>query len=502
MNWPYEPGYQPESFDYMVESDESIIREPSRKDLVIGPMEYTFSLDKTSEYFEEMRKMSLLEKKIIFYRNYLPYTQIVPSCLNMSQLMAVMNSLYMYDLCDEDRVEEYALAWRAEVKNPVSTDFHDVHFLGLAEGRILTEEENEDLYLLNDYFHEGKSGLFKKKLAKLKESLGEIPYLEYMGMLKPRADYQKISKAKLSEALRKYPDFVLFRLEMGFLELEARIKKNKKCELLRFEDYFPEGHRVHVRELLKFQALKIFTIIYKGDLEAADALLENLDQLGLDPEAKNVHLNFVNETKIEMLHQYFSKEQEVPYEVYQLKVELLGIQPRIWRRILVGDNIGLEELHNILQITMGWTDSHLHAFIRENVRFESYDPDNENWWEMAQIDYSGFKVRDLIERKGQQLKYEYDFGDGWKHLLTLEKIEYYKPGIQLPTCLEGEHKCPPEDVGSTTGYRKLLRILANPDHPEYKDYLNWVGGSFDPEEFDPEKINQYLANPELWEDSL
>jgi len=48
--------------------------------------------------------------------------------------------------------------------------------------------------------------------------------------------------------------------------------------------------------------------------------------------------------------------------IYQLKVILLGISPMIWRRLLVYRESTIADLHHILQITMGWTDTHLHRF--------------------------------------------------------------------------------------------------------------------------------------------
>ena len=49
--------------------------------------------------------------------------------------------------------------------------------------------------------------------------------------------------------------------------------------------------------------------------------------------------------------------------VYQLKVTLQGIQPPIWRRILIASTENLEDLHFTLQVVMGWTNSHLHEFM-------------------------------------------------------------------------------------------------------------------------------------------
>jgi hypothetical protein len=50
-------------------------------------------------------------------------------------------------------------------------------------------------------------------------------------------------------------------------------------------------------------------------------------------------------------------------QVYQIKVTLKGSKPPIWRRLLVSPATRLDELHVILQLAMGWTDSHLHHFV-------------------------------------------------------------------------------------------------------------------------------------------
>ena len=50
----------------------------------------------------------------------------------------------------------------------------------------------------------------------------------------------------------------------------------------------------------------------------------------------------------------------VSQSIYQIKVTLNDSKPRIWRRVLAPDTITLHQLHTILQIVMGWTNSHLH----------------------------------------------------------------------------------------------------------------------------------------------
>ena len=41
----------------------------------------------------------------------------------------------------------------------------------------------------------------------------------------------------------------------------------------------------------------------------------------------------------------------------------MQVRPAVWRILLVPDTITLSQLHRILQIVMGWEDSHLHRFV-------------------------------------------------------------------------------------------------------------------------------------------
>ena len=52
------------------------------------------------------------------------------------------------------------------------------------------------------------------------------------------------------------------------------------------------------------------------------------------------------------------------FPIYELKITLCGSNPAIWRRVQVPGGIKLNRLHDVLQVVMGWTDSHLHQFRR------------------------------------------------------------------------------------------------------------------------------------------
>jgi hypothetical protein len=174
-----------------------------------------------------------------------------------------------------------------------------------------------------------------------------------------------------------------------------------------------------------------------------------------------------------------------PRTISQLKVTLQGIRPPVWRRILVQSDVTLAQLHIILQMVLGWTDSHLHQFVANGLSYGVCSPDDE--WEV--IDEKKVRLNRLLRAPGDRMLYEYDFGDGWEHLIVLEKVEAALPNGKYPMVLAGRRARPPEDVGGTWGYEEFLKAIGDPNHPEHESYLEWCGGSFDPEKFDTLEIN-------------
>ena len=123
-----------------------------------------------------------------------------------------------------------------------------------------------------------------------------------------------------------------------------------------------------------------------------------------------------------------------------------------------------------------------------------------DWSELPNIDYKKEKTRvsDLISGEGESLTYEYDFGDSWNHDILLEKILPVDTTAKFPVCLDGKRNGPPEDCGGVWGYTQLLEILNNPEHEEYKSYMDWLGGKFDPDYFNIDRVNAILQRLRLF----
>lgn len=177
--------------------------------------------------------------------------------------------------------------------------------------------------------------------------------------------------------------------------------------------------------------------------------------------------------------------------LYQLKVSLVGITPLIFRRVLVCEDTHLSTLHTIIQIVMGWGNSHQHEFLCAGTRYSDcgLEPQQAAVYVLPE---SEARLCDVAPAVKSSLRYHYDFGDGWMHKIVVEKKCAAASSVFTPLCLGGARACPPEDCGGPWGYERLLHLLANQAHCDHAEALERVGGRFDAEVFDIETINREL----------
>jgi hypothetical protein len=170
--------------------------------------------------------------------------------------------------------------------------------------------------------------------------------------------------------------------------------------------------------------------------------------------------------------------------VYQIKVTLMGTDPPVWRRLSVPADLSLGELHQVIQVAMGWENAHLHQFTVQGTSYS--DPDHGP--ERAR-DEDRWRLNRLAE-VGDTFHYEYDFGDSWQHEVLVEKAD--RVGVAGVRCLDGARACPPEDCGGVWGYQELLEIIGDPKHPERSERMEWLGENFDPDAFSVAEVNAWF----------
>lgn len=178
--------------------------------------------------------------------------------------------------------------------------------------------------------------------------------------------------------------------------------------------------------------------------------------------------------------------------ILQLKIGLLGVsKPPVWRRVLVPATMRLSRLHDVIQVSLGWTDSHLHAFDAGGAVYGPPDP------ELDHHDERRVSIGDVLGGPRDRMRYIYDFGDYWQHDVVVEKVREADAGTRYPVCLTGKGRCPPEDCGGIWGYAELRETIADPTHTEHADMLDWLGidsiEEFDPHAFDADEVNVLLG---------
>ena len=199
---------------------------------------------------------------------------------------------------------------------------------------------------------------------------------------------------------------------------------------------------------------------------------------------------------------------------YRIKIALKDTEPLIWRGVIVPAEITFKRLHDVIQFSMGWDDRYLYDFNikEENLRI-TIDEEAIAEYELyskkkltKKNDPYGYISRMLeitpklcskvkIDKylcEYRNIEYVYDFGDYWKHDITLEEVvEDYEYGY--PTCIAGEGACPPEDVGGIPGYIAFLEAINDKNHPEHEKLKEWAGPYYK-YTFDIKRTNTFMED--------
>jgi hypothetical protein len=173
-------------------------------------------------------------------------------------------------------------------------------------------------------------------------------------------------------------------------------------------------------------------------------------------------------------------------QIYQLRIDLVGTEPPVWRRVLVPAGYTLDRVSRTIQLAFGWQGVHLHSFEIGGRQFGEPDPLGE----LELQDELDVRL-DSVAAAGARFSYVYDFGDWWEHEITVENVVPAHPDDRHPTCVAGDRAGPPEDVGGPEGYAEILAILSNPDRPDGTGVREWLT-DFDPNRFEPGRISALL----------
>jgi Plasmid pRiA4b ORF-3-like protein len=188
--------------------------------------------------------------------------------------------------------------------------------------------------------------------------------------------------------------------------------------------------------------------------------------------------------------------------VYQLRIRLDCISPLIWRRLLVTSDTTIAELHAIIQIAFGWSDSHLHQFVIHGKHYGiAY---------LGRVSFADnpdqVRLADFRLRIGERIWYEYNFHIPWRHEIRVEQIGTSAPGQRYPVCVAGARAAPPEECAGSRAFlalrqhyhplhviEHLLALIDDPDaHHDPYDELRTLQYWVDVNHCDRSAINRQL----------
>ena len=174
---------------------------------------------------------------------------------------------------------------------------------------------------------------------------------------------------------------------------------------------------------------------------------------------------------------------------YTLRIELMKSEPLVWRELEVPSSISLTSLAQAILLAMGWNEDHLHQFVGKKRDYYNTSPNKpDSPFGMGDKDGSRYGISHLLQKKGDSVQFEYDYGDGWLHVVKLTaKADYASGEKKVVKLTGGANACPPDDCGGIWRYNHLVQLMREkPNSLELREFYDWMGSKWDPAFF-PQK---------------
>lgn len=169
---------------------------------------------------------------------------------------------------------------------------------------------------------------------------------------------------------------------------------------------------------------------------------------------------------------------------HKLVIELKGSEPKIFRKVIVPESFTFDHFHLVIQIAMGWQNSHLHQFflgaaydspsLMPGYLVDDSDDDFGFGSKYDKYDSEATLLTDIFNNGIKKFKYVYDFGDNWEHEIRV--LAKPKDEPLYPNCFDGAGPIIMEDCGGLWGFYNMLEVLNSKKNSEEKEeYLDWIG---------------------------
>lgn len=167
---------------------------------------------------------------------------------------------------------------------------------------------------------------------------------------------------------------------------------------------------------------------------------------------------------------------EMADKTLTLRIQLDGMKkPPLYRVVKVKGDITFGALHSIIQVVMGWDNSHLHSFSADG--FTIGQEDEDDGFDMTDLNEDETRISSFLNEVGAKARYEYDFGDGWEHTIKVEAIE--DGAIEHPVLIKTKGGQVTDDCGGIWGLQELRDIVASKGRlsEEERERMEWMGAS-------------------------
>lgn len=248
--------------------------------------------------------------------------------------------------------------------------------------------------------------------------------------------------------------------------------------------------------------------------ELLHALMDARHRLGEgpDPEKMLDLIESMDEDDVEALEDGFDSGHsrrhiiapavlaEADKKTLVLRIQLDDVtKPPMWRKVEVPADMTFDRLHRVIQCVMGWDGGHLHQFITKTAYIGDTSMDDD-FGGGPDLDDTEVVISQYLRAKGDKLRYEYDFGDGWEHTVSVLEV---KDGVcDAPVLLQTKGGKPVEDCGGAWELEGLRELAAGKGRmsADDRDRLEWLGCGSRAELAqllagpDPKEVNEILKN--------
>ncbi|MGC4038706.1 MAG: plasmid pRiA4b ORF-3 family protein [Chitinophagaceae bacterium] len=122
-------------------------------------------------------------------------------------------------------------------------------------------------------------------------------------------------------------------------------------------------------------------------------------------------------------------------EIFQLRIEVCGTEPLVWRCLQVERRMSFFELHHTIQVALGWHNKRDFDFC-----LEGYHISEDGYHKAYIIRPMEITVGDIVA-VGDEFSYHYHSHIFHDHKIVVEKCIRREYRVVYPYCKAGEYNC-------------------------------------------------------------